>query len=134
MWQMVKLIFLSSNFIRCKIIAISNNKVVQAKLYIYIYIGETIDNNHCLLNLATYSFILHSTKHHRHNCKLTMYSLRYGKDVPVNSQVDFGEITPTFGRTQYFLGDVVFTCQIISIPSSTMNFILKLHKAGNRKT
>ena len=63
------------------------------------------------MNLATYSFILHSTKHHRHNCKLTRYSLRYGKDIPVNSQVDFGEITPTFGRTQYFLGDVVFTCQ-----------------------
>lgn len=105
---MVKLVFLSSNFIRCKIIAISN-KVVLAKLYIYI--GETIDNNHCLLYLAPYSFILHSTKHHRHNCKLTMYSLRYGKDIPVNSQVDFGEITPTFGRTQYFLGDVVFTCQ-----------------------
>ena len=33
------------------------------------------------------------------------------KNVPENSHVDFGKIIPTFGRTQYFLGDVVLTCQ-----------------------
>ena len=31
--------------------------------------------------------------------------------IPINSQVDFGMRTPTFGRTEYFLGDVVLTCQ-----------------------
>ena len=37
--------------------------------------------------------------------------MRYGNGIPVNSEVVFGEIMPTFGRTQYFLGDVVFTCE-----------------------
>lgn len=29
----------------------------------------------------------------------------------MNSQVDFGARTPTFGLTEYFLGDVVLTCK-----------------------
>jgi hypothetical protein len=37
--------------------------------------------------------------------------MRYEKGIPEKSQLDFGEIIPTFGRTQYFLGDVVLTCQ-----------------------
>lgn len=31
--------------------------------------------------------------------------------IPVKSKVELGMTIPTFGRTQYFLGDVVLTCQ-----------------------
>lgn len=31
--------------------------------------------------------------------------------VPITSHVDCGMTTPVFGRTQYFLGLVVFTCE-----------------------
>lgn len=36
---------------------------------------------------------------------------KVGHTIPENSQDEFGATTPTFGRTQYFLGDVVLTCQ-----------------------
>ena len=52
-----------------------------------------------------------------------------GNGIPVKSEVVFGEIMPTFGRTQYFLGDVVFTCEchaniiyLSSIPSYKTKF------------
>ena len=32
-------------------------------------------------------------------------------EKPVKSHVSLGLIMPVLGRTQYFLGDVVFTCE-----------------------
>lgn len=45
--------------------------------------------------------------------KFKHFSTGYKKlGIPENSQDEFGATTPTFGRTQYFFGDVVLTCQI----------------------
>ena len=38
------------------------------------------------------------------------------EDIPINSQVALGKRTPTFGRTEYFLGDVVLTCRYYTKP------------------
>lgn len=35
-------------------------------------------------------------------------------NIPVKSYVDLGLIIPTLGLTQYFFGDVVLTCIIIT--------------------
>lgn len=60
------------------------------------------------------------------------------QDEPVNSQKDFGIITPTLGRTQYFFGDVVLTCQrhqnYIAVPSTLgWNFPWTLPTAINKQ-
>lgn len=67
--------------------------------------------------------------------------IQMGKDVPVKSHVDFGSIMPVFGRTQYFFGEVVLTCQngakVILLPLlsfNTCNFStskLSLHLESN---
>jgi hypothetical protein len=35
------------------------------------------------------------------------------QQLPVKSREDLGRITPTFGRTQYFFGEVVLTWKIL---------------------
>jgi len=37
--------------------------------------------------------------------------------LPVKSRDANGRITPIFGRTQYFFGEVVLTCYIFKYPS-----------------